>query len=207
MAIYKFSNVGGFGTYQRYNDFLAGNPTTPVTPPDAGAYFPLGEFTLASAQSFVEFTNIPQTYTHLQIRILGRSDKTTELNDAIALRLNNDSTSNYRSHSIQADGASVFAGSGAHTYSFLNYLAGDQGTANCFGTAIIDILDYRSTVKNKTLRGLGGNDRNGGGIMDFTSSLWFKTPEAVTSIQIYPQSFSTFKWKANSSFALYGVLA
>jgi hypothetical protein len=70
VAIFRFSNAGGFGTYQRYNDFLAGNPAVVQ---DAGAMFPLGEFTLAEIGRAVEFTNIPQTYTHLQIRFTART--------------------------------------------------------------------------------------------------------------------------------------
>ena len=46
-----------------------------LTPADAGSMFPIGEFTLASAQANVEFTNIPQTYTHLQIRAISKNTK------------------------------------------------------------------------------------------------------------------------------------
>jgi hypothetical protein len=66
----------------------------------------------------------------------------------------------------------------------------------------MDILDYTSTNKNKTVRSLGGFDRNGGGIITLSSSLWFKTPEAITSIRLKPQSSS---WTQYSSFALYGI--
>jgi hypothetical protein len=171
-----------------------------------GAYDALASVTVPSGGlTSITFAGIPTGYKHLQIRVFARSDKATENNDALAIRFNGDSASNYRSHTLQADGSGVYAGSGSHTYSFMNYVAGDAGTANVFGGAIIDVLDYTSSVKNKTIRGLGGNDRNGSGLIDFTSSLWFKTPEAITSIEIFPQSFSTFKWKQYSSFALYGI--
>jgi hypothetical protein len=56
----------------------------------------------------------------LQIRILARSSKATELNDALGVRLNNDSGSNYRSHTLQAQGtnASIYAGASSGTYAF-----------------------------------------------------------------------------------------
>jgi hypothetical protein len=33
-----------------------------------------------------------------------------------------------------------------------------------FGVAIIDILDYANTSKNKTVRALSGEDENGAGL-------------------------------------------
>lgn len=152
----------------------------------------------------ISFTSIPSTYKHLQIRVFGRSSKTTELNDAIAMRFNGDTFSNYRSHTIQAQGSGTpYAGTNTGTYAFLGYVAGDQGTANVFGGAVIDILDYTSTNKNKTIRCLAGNDRNDSGLVDFTSGLWFNTPAAITQIDIFPTSGTT--WKQYSHFALYGI--
>jgi hypothetical protein len=198
MAIYKFSNVGGFGTYQRYNDFLAGNPTTPVYV-DNGAYFPLGEFTLASAQSEVNFINIPQTYTHLQIRcmVIGST-----AGQDILMQVNGVTTSNnYARHELRGNGSTASSNGTANT-SFMDISTNAIDTA--FPSPIItDILDYQNTNKNKTIRTLSGADRNGSGSVSLLSGVRLATT-AITSIRIFVGSGN---FNANSSFALYGVLA
>ena len=205
MAVYKFSNVGGFGTYQRYNDFLAGNPTTPVIT-DFGAYFPLGEFTLASTQATITFSSIPQTYKHLQVRIMARTDRAGASVDPMLLRFNSDSGTNYSWHDFYGDGASVAAEAASTSTGIKFYrAAGATATASRFGIAVLDILDYTSTNKNKTVRYLGGIDQNGSGEVFVGSGAWLNNTNATTSLSITP--FAGTNFVANSSFALYGVLA
>lgn len=201
MAIYKFSNAGGFANYTRYNDFLAGNPAVIL---DKGSMYPLGVFTLASAQADVTFTNIPQTYTHLQIRLIGRSDRAANL-DSLRVQCNADTAGNYTEHSLYGDGstASSFAAINQNYMQFYR-LAGANAGSNTFGSIYIDILDYKNTNKFKTARGLGGADNNGSGEIYFMSGLWRST-SAITSIKLYPGVGTNFV--ANSSFALYGVQA
>lgn len=195
MAVYKFSNVGGFGTYQRYNDFLAGNPVVNL---DKGSMFPLGVITLASASASVDFTNIPQTYTHLQLRgmitlsALGSGDA--------FFRYNGDTANNYSRHALYGNGTSAVGYSEAPTSIQPANYANGTAQPSCF---VIDILDYKNTNKFKTMRGLCGNDLNGSGIVMLNSGAWRST-SAITSINIYQNvgSFGT-----NSSFALYGINA
>jgi hypothetical protein len=204
MAIYKFSNVGGFGTYQRYNDFLAGNPAVIL---DAGAYFPLGEFTLASGQATIDFTNIPQTFTHLQIRLLGRNVRASSVTDFVRMRFNNDSGSNYyQEHALVGNGSSATSiASGSGNSVLLNPIAASTAGANIFAVSVIDILDYTSTNKNKTVRYLMGFDNNGSGEIRIGSGLWFNSTIAgVNRITLTP-AFGD--WVQHSSFSLYGVLA
>ena len=69
--------------------------------------------------------------------------------------------------------------------------------------AVADILDFNSTNKYKTVRGLGGYDGNDtNGIVTFRSGAWMNTA-AVTSITLLPNS----SFAQYSSFALYGVKA
>ncbi len=202
MSIFRFSNAGGFGTYQRYNDFLAGNPTTPVIT-DFGAMFPLGEFTLASAQATIDFTNIPQTYKHLQIRGIARTTEPTVTRGDFRMRANSDSGSNYAWHLLIGDGASVSAFSAtSQTFGRIGYTTHAGAASDIFGTFIIDILDYSNTSKNKTFRTLGGADLNGSGAVSYNSDLWMSTT-AITSLRLYP---SANDFATRSQFALYGVL-
>jgi hypothetical protein len=74
-----------------------------------------------------------------------------------------------------------------------------------FGGGVVDILDYASTSKNKTIRTLSGADINGaGGDLRLSSGLWFATPAAITSITLYANGGSS-DFAQYSSFALYGI--
>ena len=199
MAIFKFSNAGGFGTYQRYNDFLAGNPAVNL---DKGSMYPLGVFTLSATQTTVEFTNIPQTYTHLQIRGIARSTR-AQGGDYLGIRFNADTASNYTQHYLYGDGSSALSSGAANASNIAGFqIAANTAGSNTYGTFVMDLLDYRNTNKFKTLRLLTGYDNNGSGLLSLASGVWRST-NAVTSITFLTDaSIAT-----NSSFALYGVQA
>jgi hypothetical protein len=207
VAVYKFSNVGGFGTYQKYNDFLAGNPTTPIIT-DFGSMFPIGAFTLTADQATVQFTNIPSTFTHLQIRFSAREvGAAANAGQQIAVRFNGDSGDNYSLHRLFGNGSTVT--SDAYTTSITSIrvagLSGGSTTANVFSGGIVDILDYLNTNKRTTVRSLAGADLNDtNGFIFFSSGCWENT-NAITSITLTAVSAANFT--ANSSFALYGVNA
>jgi hypothetical protein len=165
-----------------------------LTPADAGSMFPLGEFTLASAQSSITFSNIPQTYTHLQIR--GHINAP----DDWSYRFNSDSGSNYSAHLLYGGGSSVTASALAPLSR--GYIGYGAGSGN-LGSFVLDILDYRNTNKYTTTKALAGYDANGSGIIMLNSASWRNTA-AITSIQIFPSSGNL---AANSAFQLYGVNA
>ena len=174
------------------------------TAPDTGSYFPLGEFTLASAQATIDFTNIPQTYTHLQLRIMCKSTyASASTSFAYPVRFNNNSDTAYTSHRLRGDGSTASAsGSAASAQaSFGDYPTAT--TSNIFYVGIMDILDYTNTNKNKTVRMLEGYDANGSGQINFRSFAWLKTT-AIDRITI-TDGYANFA--QHSSFALYGVLA
>jgi hypothetical protein len=66
----------------------------------------------------------------------------------------------------------------------------------------MDILDYANTSKNKTIRMLSGNDRNGSGDIILISGLWAST-SAINQIDLRLESAANFA--QYSQFALYGI--
>jgi hypothetical protein len=197
--IYKMSNAGGMSTITRYTDMLAGNTTWNPWEP-AGAYESIATTTVGStATASITFSGIPSTYTHLQIRYIAKNSVT---GDSFSMRFNADTASNYARHELSGFGSSANAYASTSQTSmiigFENY-----GTGSDFGAGIIDILDYTSTSKNKTVRSLTGYDANGSGGVGLISGLWFKTPEAITSITLNQGNSGNFK--EYSSFALYGI--
>jgi hypothetical protein len=195
--ILKMSNAGGFTSTTRYPDMLAGNTVwNPYT--TVGSYDSLASITVgATAQASITFSNIPQTYTHLELRCLS---KNTAAGGDSYIRINSNTQANYR-HQFYGDGSSA-TGSSASGEAYILFTAGSGGTST-FGADIISILDYTNTNKNKTVCTLSGRDLNGSGVVGINSAL-FTITAAVSDITLTSAGTS---FATNSSFALYGVKA
>jgi hypothetical protein len=152
--------------------------------------------------SAIDFTSIPATYTHLQIRGIGRTDR-ADVRDYYKVQFNLDTGSNYAWHQLYGSGETVNAQAGTSATEIRSFrVAGANDTASIFGAQSIDILDYANTNKYKTLRSLGGIDTNGAGEISLNSGLWQNT-NAITSIQIKPGGGTN--WVQYTQFALYGI--
>ena len=164
---------------------------------------PIATTLLAASASSIVFSNIPQGYKHLQIRYIGRSTR-ADVIDSLGMQFNGDTGSNYARHYLYADGTTASAGaSTSQTYSNVATSAAANAAANIFGVGVIDILDYSNVYKFKTIRALSGDDRNGGGDVNFGSGLWMNTA-AVTSITLLAQG-GIASYVTNSRFSLYGI--
>jgi hypothetical protein len=156
----------------------------------------------AGGQPSVLFSNIPQTFTHLQIRAFGRTGGAAGTN--MPIQFNGDTTgSNYNTHFMGGNGTNsgspfsgTFTGSGD-----IGWVAGGTELANTFGVGIADIFDYTNTSKTKTLRAINGIDSSTAGLVGMWSSVWISTA-AITSILIYT---STTGFLQSSRFDLYGI--
>ena len=188
--VYKLSANSVKNGRTVYGSMLAGN-TAYVIP---SWYDSIATVTVGSGgASNIEFTSIPSDYTHLQVRGILRLAGI----DQMILDLN--STSGGWTHSLYGDGSTVGAsyyGSDIRLF-FDTYLPTATST---FGAVVIDILDYKNTNKNKTVRMLGGYDSNGAGNVTFSSGSRNLTG-AITSLKFRfgqnPQQYSTL--------ALYGI--
>ena len=153
----------------------------------------------------ITFSSIAATYTHLQIRGIIRGTTATPDYNGLRIQLNSDTGANYAWHELFGDGATAASYSGSSTTYMddIGILTGGTNTANIFGANIIDILDYASTTKTKTVRSLSGQNSNNtyGGIR-LSSGLWNST-SAVTSIKLFYGASATIA--EYSSFALYGI--
>ena len=153
----------------------------------------------AGGTSTITFSSIPSTYSHLQIRYIGRNSVN---NSVIKITLNSDTATNYSLHYLYGNGATVTAGGAASQSNMEANMAVSSYSANVFGCGVMDLLDYANTNKYKTLRVLNGFDNNGSGQVTFSSGSWRNT-NAVTSITLIPNSSGNFE--QYSSFALYGI--
>lgn len=152
----------------------------------------------------VEFTSIPGTFAHLQLRLTARTTISASASDGIYVQFNGSTSSVYSFHRLVGTGSAAQAAAGSSlTETYIDRITGGASPANTFGVAVTDILDYANTNKYKTIRSLGGWDDNGNGVVTFSSGSWQST-NAITSIKLFLFSNGFAQY---SHIALYGIKA
>jgi len=143
----------------------------------------------------------------LQIRYISKDS--SNASDTILnpkMQFNADTGNNYAYHELRGDGTSATTNAGS-AYSGVLIMSSslrEISASSVMGVAIVDILDYASTTKNKTVRYMSGIDTNGGtagGRISLGSGLWINTA-AITSITI---NANIANFTTTSTFALYGI--
>jgi hypothetical protein len=171
-----------------------------------GYYESIATAVAGADNDYVDFTNIPQNYTHLQLRVTGASSYTSGgtqsyINMWVGLNtpVGTTGTSGY-THIMYGDGANAWATAYSQT-GLLNTGWFPYGySASFVGTQIIDILDYTSN-KNKVIRSIHGFDVNGSGIVGMHSGNTNLT-SPVISIRFNGNAGGV---KANNIVSLYGI--
>jgi hypothetical protein len=167
----------------------------------ATSYESIATTTVGSNVSEITFSSIPSTYTHLQFRLITRTNRGSA-EDGFRITINDDTAAaNYNAHGIYGDGSSVVAFEVNTGVGWAGYYPTNSGSS-VFGAGVMDFLDYANTNKAKTMRHLGGYDANGSGYIVFSSSLWTSTA-AITKIKFTFDSASSFT--QYSQIALYGI--
>lgn len=180
------------GTFTRSG--MAGNPV--IMP---GSYESIASTTVgAGGSATITFSNIPQTYTHLQIRCFARTTGPTNGENTYIYFNNTSNGTGYAWHVVRGDGASVVGAGGANARIVAN--VGTTNTTSTYSAMIIDVLDYSNTNKNKTVRNLYGWDANGSGYIGLASTL---VPQTAATTQI--DIDLAYNFGQYSTFALYGV--
>jgi len=170
-----------------------------------GSFESIATFTASGGETSTTFSSIASTYKHLQIRGIYRDTTTGGFSKQLGLRFNGDTGSSYPYHALVGDGNTVYTiGNSAQTQLYTAFSGTDSSmTANCFGASIIDIIDYASTTKNKTMRHFGGVEDNVNSTnrrLGISSGFWIST-SVVTSITLIPAS----AFAAGSIYSLYGI--
>ena len=166
------------------------------------SYESIASYTATGSETSFTFNSVPGTYASVQIRGLFRTSNTSGTNWFTLIQFNSDTGANYSYHGLRGNGSVASAyGSSSETYG-LAIDSGDSATSTLgWGVGIVDIHDYASTTKNKTIRSFTGFDENGDGFVELVSGGWFST-SAITSIKLF---FSPGTFSAGSVFSLYGI--
>lgn len=160
----------------------------------------------AGGAANINFTSIPQTYRHLQIKMIFRSSRAAPATqDAVRVQFNGITSASYSSHGLYYSSGS----SGAEGYANNTFIYGNNGptsniSASVFGVNICSVLDYTDIIKNKTFICLGTTDTNAttGEIIVRTGSILLTN--AVTSINLY---LGVGNFVENTVASLYGVVS
>lgn len=166
-------------------------------------FFLISQQVLGSTATTVTFSSIPSTYKSLQLRVLARdtyASSSVTYNSSLTLNSN----TNYTLHYLQGNNNSVTAvGQTGNTVAYSYGVPQDSTLANTYGASIIDIIDYSSTTKYKTIKSISGADVNNGTYnkIQINSALSLDTT-AVTTITF---NKATTAFAAGSVFSLYGV--
>lgn len=198
MAIRRFSTSTIVNNLLRYAKFW--DQTSTWTNVPTNSYFPIASYTVPTGGvTSIVFAGIPQTFTHLQIRMTTITSAGGGGGNAAYMELNGDTTvTNYKSHAVEGYGVAALAY--AYSLPLMPWSVGVAATTGP-GASIIDVLDYKDTNKYKTVRALGGYDANGTGYVSLSSMLWMNT-SAITSIN-FNRAGTTFA--ANMNVSIYGV--
>lgn len=168
-----------------------------------GAYDSIASATGTGSSNSITFSSIPQTYTHLQIRIFAKGAGTGNgVGTGSKIIFNGDTTSsNYWRHGINAYGAGIGANNG-NDNDFWDIVGSATGLSNIYAVNVIDVLDYTNTSKNKVTRNLCGEDTNGNGSRLGPASGFWNNTAAITSITLQSGGGN---FLTSSHIGLYGI--
>jgi len=194
-------------TAKAINSLGTASSATSSAVTSANSYASIKTYNATGSDQQVNITNIPQNYSHLQVRIFHRS---TSSNTGCFQFLNVNGVyqspyTQYTKHGLVGDGSSASSYGTANAarieFGYPN-MANASMTAGIFSVTIIDILDYASTSKYKTIRILTGTDANGSGSVQLASGVYLADLTAITQLN-FTDAYGNYA--VNSQIALYGI--
>lgn len=172
-----------------------------------GSYESIASATGNGSSGTITFSSIPQTYASLQIRFIVKSSSTGSTTTGMSFYPNAEtgSSTTFDRHYLYGDGTAVTASNSISQGEFYAYkvLPRATSTADVFGVGIIDIHDYASTTRNKTVRMFYGYDNNSGTTESqvyLESGLWRST-SAITDLRFTGGT----AFISGTTIALYGI--
>jgi len=154
----------------------------------------------ATSVASINFANIPQSYTDLQLVCSTRL--TASGIEAIDMTFNNNTGANYSWRYIQGSGTSTTAAQSANANAFTEAMVtnGNTSTANTFSNSALYIPNYTSSSSKTFSLDTVEEENAVAAFMRLEAGLWAQN-SAITSIQIYGST----NFAQYSTFYLYGI--
>lgn len=164
---------------------------------------PIADLTLSTSPAYVEFSNIPQGFTHLYLEMKVRSTNTSG-NVAVLVNFNNDTTgTNYSYWTMQGSAVTATA-YGTSNSSFFGVCTNTDYPANTYGVSSVHIPFYNRTDRYKTTQIESTNVSSSATAPKFYEliyNLW-KSTAAINTIKLTTVNGNI---ASGSTFTLYGV--
>jgi hypothetical protein len=167
-------------------------------------YESIASFTVTGTNApHITFSDIPNTYRHLQIRGLVRTDRAGFVQNGCSFQLNGDTGNNYNwNQAYVSNGSTLTSESYVNDPGLrLGELPSANAPTNVFGFVLLELYDYKNTNKYTTYQEIGGSDRNGNSFVGNNFGVW-KNTAAVNSIKLFEGGSN---WLVGSIFSLYGI--
>ena len=168
---------------------------------------------LETVVSSVEFTSIPATYEHLQVRISGRSHRAPDVwpggMEIIYVQFGTGggavaTGAHYDRHYARGSGSYT---PGSYGYAAATYISPARimfpsNYATLYSPAVCDIYDYANTNKNTVCQFTSYTANPGSTEVGFGMGMW----DATTTIDRIKFSMqSLHDWERGTTFSLYGL--
>lgn len=187
MPLLTTQSARGYG----FTSFIAAGPND---------YESIATFEVTSGtQPFAEFTAIPTTYKHLQLRVYYKGTQVQNPYVQLGTGGTLDTATNYWWHHFWTSGVGANNSNNAQSnFMYYGYNANSAYPAAC----IIDLIDYTNTDTFKVMKSLSGSDNVGssGEVTMFTGH--WRNKGVIERIRLTPGGGS---WDTTSHFALYGI--
>lgn len=159
---------------------------------------------LTQTSTLIEFNNLAEhhgTYRHLKLVVCTRNIQNTGTGSLIT-RFNGDGALNYAYHEIRGNGSTVTPSAIAPLNSiYTSWNPHGNSNPGNWGVAEVDILDWASSTKFKTVRSLTGV-LSFANFITMMSGHWRST-SPITSIQLIAEGGNPYA--IGSRYSLYGV--
>lgn len=162
-------------------------------------------YSLGSNTSAINFTSIPQTYTHLLIKLSSRDGSYGSINSSMYMRFNGDTTQANYNPVAYGYGTSAGGTTGGAVNSqpaiFLGQMPGPGYAAGIWASSYTVIPNYRNSLAKRSIS-YGHNLDNGSATpwITMTAGYWVGTG-AITSISL----ISDGNYASGTFAQLYGI--